>query len=39
MNQSNDNLFVSFWSLKVKTLLDELGFLTYLTMIILLMHK
>lgn len=23
MNQSSDNLQVSFWSLKVKTLLDE----------------
>ena len=26
MTLSNDNLHVSFWSLKVKTLLDELGF-------------
>ena len=26
MNLSNDNLHVSFWSLKFKTLLDELGF-------------
>ena len=26
MNLSNDNLHASFWSLKVKTLLDELRF-------------